>query len=172
MKHVVDHFAQKKVKLFELIVQKWKILRELVMVLKIPFNATVSLQNPSITLSDVFGIWHKMKLHLEACVSKSKFKTNFAKHLVDALNRRYNAIFDNPEMECALFLDPRYRTVVLNNIAAERAKLTLIDLWKRIKCLKENNSTVQNSNCSSDFNFSFDEQAALNKLVGPNATCH
>lgn len=165
-KQIVDFFVQKKVKLFELIAQKWKILRELVFVLEIPYNATLSLQNPHITLSDVYGIWTKMKLHLQACAAKHNFKTDLSQHLVDGLNERHDSVFNNPEMECSLFLDPRFRSVILrDNTAVERTKLNLVNLWNRLKSLYETNSTIRTPNTSSDLNFTFDEQAELNKLM-------
>lgn len=106
--------------------QKWKTLNELKIVLEIPYNATLALQQLNITLSDVYGIWQKMVLHLKACAASQNFKTKLANHLIDALNARYGTIFNNKEMQCCLYLDPRYRTVILNDpIALEDTKLDL-----------------------------------------------
>lgn len=141
-------------------------MKELVAVLEIPYNATVSLQNPRITLSDVYGIWSKMRLHLQACAKKHSFKTKLSDNLVNALDERFDSVFNNPEMKCSLFLDPRFRNIILrDDNAVESTKTHLKNLWYRLKSMNETNSTIQTSNASSDFNFSFDGQSELNKLM-------
>lgn len=161
IKHVVEYFAKKNVKLFSMTLQKWKTLQEMIRVLRIPYNATIALQNPYITLSDVFGIWTKMTIHLEACAAKDLFKTELSQKLISASNARKESILNTPEMECCLFLDPRFRRVVLNNSGSvERAKAHLINLWSRINSFKKKNtSTNATANASSEFHVSFDEHA-------------
>lgn len=111
-----------------------------------------------------------MVLHLKACAAKQNFKTKLANYLIDALNARYGTIFNNKEMQCCLYLDPRYRSVILNDpIALEDTKLDLKNMWNRIKSMQATNSTVQTSNASSSSNFSFDEQAELEKSLAQNA---
>lgn len=168
--NVVDYFAKKKVKLFEMVLKKWKTLKELVRVLRIPYDATIALQNPSITLSDLFGIWTKMTLRLGACAAKDAFKTGLSQELITALNARKESIFNTVEMECCLFLDPRFRGVILkNNDSANRARAQLISLWCQINSLrKENTSHRVLSNSSSEFHVSFNEQAELNMLMSGN----
>lgn len=166
-KNVVEYFAEKKVKLFEMALKKWKILQELVRVLRIPYDATIALQNPFITLSDVYGIWTKMTLRLGACAAKDAFKTGLPQKLITALNDKEKFIFDTPEMESCLFLDPRFRTVILNNRdKCNRAKEYLLSLWSRINSLPQlNGSKNVSSNGSSEFHVSFDEQAELNRMM-------
>lgn len=151
---------------------KWKTLQELVRILRIPYTATIALQNPRITLSDVFGIWTKMTIHLEALAAKDAFKTELSQKLLTALNNRKVSIFNTPEMECSLFLDPRFRGVILDKRdSVERARAHLINLWSRINSFQaENTSMNTNANVSSEFHFSFDEQAELNRLMNQNAT--
>lgn len=167
LKNVVEYFAGNKVKLFEMVLKKWKTLQELVRVLRIPYDATIALQNPFITLSDVYGIWTKMTLRLGACASKDAFKTGLPQKLVTALNARKEFIFNTPEMESCLFLDPRFRTVILNNRdSCDRAKEYLLSLWGRINSSTQlNTSKSVASNGSSEFHVSFDEQAELNRLL-------
>lgn len=170
LKRIVEYFARKKVRLFEMILQKWKTLKELVVVFKIPYNATIALQNPRITLSDVYGIWTKMRLHLEACAEKESFKTKLSQNLIECLKDRYETIFNNPKMECSLFLDPRFRGIILNNQEVlDRTEANLVELHNRLQSLKAN-TTQQFSNESSDLHLSFDEQEALNKHMTANAS--
>lgn len=173
MKHVIEYFAAKKVKLFEMMLKKWKTLQELVRVLRIPYEATIKLQSPYITLSDAYSIWTKMTLHLEAFAAKDAFKTNLSQKLITALNERKSLIFNTVEMECCLFLDPRFHRVVLNNGEPSlQVKEYLIDLWRRINCLSQNNtSNNAHSNGSTEFHVSFDETAEFSKfLSGQSAT--
>lgn len=166
MKKVVDHFAGKKVQLFEMITQKWKSLKELVLVLEIAYNATIALQSPCITLSDVFGIWTKIRIHLEACAAKSSFKTKLSQNLIECLQARYHTVFDNAQMKCSLLLDPRFRNVILKDRESfDIAKSTLVNLYHRLNGLHEPSPINQASNASSDLHLSFDEQSELNKLM-------
>lgn len=138
----------------------------MVYVLKIPYNATVALQNPNILLSDVFGIWTKMQLHLEACAEQSIYKTKMSNYLLTALNARKDTIFRNSQMECCLFLDPRFCGHILNdNDATKRAKTNLVNIWRRINFLEQTNNSVNEAHALSDFHFSFDEDMELNKLL-------
>lgn len=171
MKKVVDHFAEKKIQLFEMITQKWKPLQELVLVLEIAYNATIALQSPCITLSDVFGIWTKMRIHLEACAAKNSFKTMLSQNLIESLQARYHTVFDNPQMKCSLLLDPRFRNVILKDRESfDLAKSTLVNLYHRLNGLHEPSPIIQTANASSDLHLSFDEQSELNKLMSTNTS--
>lgn len=162
VKHVVEYFAGNKVKLFEMLLKKWKTLQEMTRVLRIPYNATIAFQNPFITLSDAYAIWTKMTLHLEACAAKEVFKTKLPQELIIALNERKLSIFTE-EMECCLYLDPRFRRVILDSSeSTARAEGYLINLWNRISSLPSKNET---SNASSEFHVSFDETSEFNRLL-------
>lgn len=171
---MVEYFAGKNVKLFFLTIRKWKTLQELIRVLRIPYDATIALQSPTITVSDCFGIWTKMTLLLEACASKNVFKTGLAQKLITALNNRKKPIFDTPEMQCSLFLDPRFRRFVLNDRdQTERAKAYAVSIWNRINSLQSNSSSNDElENKSSEFHVSIDEQAELNRFMGQASTSH
>lgn len=107
------------------------------------------------------------KARLQACVARTNFKTKLSRYLVIAFNARSDSIFNTPEMECCLFLDPRFRNVITREpIAYERTKLNSINLWNRLQSLR--NSATNDSNASSDLNFSFDAQAELEKELNPN----
>lgn len=158
----------------ELLIRKWFILRELVYILQIPLNATIEVQHHDLTLSDVFGIWTKMKLHLNACVSRANFKTSLERKLVDAFNERQNIIFSNPFMNCALFLDPRFRGQISSNQeVAEEAIQMLCKIWRRITFVdsqnNQNNQTNTEDVSDGSFeSFEFDANAELNNLLMRN----
>lgn len=170
-KNVIEHLAKvKKEKMFQLLYLKWQVLKEIVYVLQIPLRATISLQRQDLTLSDVFGIWMKIKIHLQACSERMMFKTNLTQQLLNSLNNKKRYVFNNQFMSSALFLDPRYRQFIMNDaVLVEKAKQTLFRLWQRINVNynQATASTTQNVNeqANDDFDFQFDEQAELNKLI-------
>lgn len=152
---------------------KWKTLKELIHVLDVTYNATIALQNPCITLSDVYGLWEKMRIRLEAYAAKSTFKTKLSQNLIQFLQVRYPSVFDNAQMKCALLLDPRFRRVIKRDRNEyELAKSTLVKLYHRLKGLQPSQSTTQISNASSDFNVSVDEESELNKLMAQGQATH
>lgn len=136
-KEVVNHLADnKQVCMFKLLKRKWSILREMLYIMSIPYKATVSLQKQSLTLSDVFGIWLEMQLHLNACSKRTNYKSNLAKHLTSTLSERKEVIFKNPFMASALFLDPRFRSqIVRDEQKVDQAKETLKSIWRRLLAL-------------------------------------
>lgn len=173
MKRVIDYFAAKNIKLFQLVLRKWKTLKELIHVSDVTYNATIALQNPCITLSDVYGLWEKMRIRLEAYAAKSTFKTKLSQNLIQFLQVRYPSVFDNAQMKCALLLDPRFRRVIKRDRNEyELAKSTLVKLYHRLKGLQPSQSTTQISNASSDFNVSVDEESELNKLMAQGQATH
>lgn len=119
-KSVVEYLKDKyigktKFRMFKLLLQKWYILKELIIILQVPYKATVALQSHRLTLSDAYGIWLKLKIHLQTFCLRKSFKTNLAKHMFDKYNERKKVIFDNPAMACALYLDPRFRCEIMHD---------------------------------------------------------
>lgn len=88
-----------------LTLEKWTHLKEILTILQIPYKATIALQKRELTLSDAFGIWLKMKIHLQSSVIKRMCQTNFANCLTNALHERQQIIFNNSAMLSAIFLD-------------------------------------------------------------------
>lgn len=65
-------------------------------------------------------------------------KSNLAKSLLKACTSRKENVFNNPLMNAAIFLDPRFRKSILNDeTKVECAIQTLRNIWKRIKMLKD-----------------------------------
>lgn len=135
--------------------RKWNILREIVYVLQIPFRATVQVQRHDLTLSDVYGIWTTMKIHLRACANKSNFRTSLASNLLSAAESRQKVVFANPFMSCCLFLDPRFRRQISEE-EREKAKEMLYKLWKRIN--QGEKEQKKDDSASSDISFEFDPE--------------
>lgn len=166
---IIDYFANKKKKPeCRLLVQKWKILRELNTALKVAYDATISLQKRDLTLSDTYGIWLKMTLHLEALTTRKSFVTDLPKRLLSELGKvkRDDAIFKNPFMCCALFLDPRFHSqITKDDEKTNQAKKTLITLWHRIdSCISQSSRAQENANnmsSKSDSSFEFDANSAM-----------
>lgn len=72
-KEVIEHFVNtKRMKLFQLLKKKWSVLKEMVYLLRIPYEATVSMKKQSLTLPDVLRIWLNIELHLKACCDQKK----------------------------------------------------------------------------------------------------
>lgn len=123
-------------KMFSLLLKKWNILQELIVILQVPYKATIALQNPRITLSDAFSIWVKIDIHLKTLSKKKSYKTNLAKHLLDSYLIRKEKIFNNPAMVCALYLDPRFRIeIIRNEDKRNQAKSMLLNIWRRLNII-------------------------------------
>lgn len=169
-KAVIDHYANNRNKQCKLLNRKWQILREIVYILQIPLRATIAMQQHDLTLSDAFGIWTKMQIHLVACARKTSYKTSLAKHLVDAVIQKKEVIYSNPFMTSAIFLDPRYRNQITSNeTKVEESKRMLIDLWNRSNYGVEHDGT-QNHSGSSDISVNFDADTAFDTFLRGNQT--
>lgn len=166
MKEVINYFAKEKQdKMFQALLVRWHVLKEIAFVLEIPFKANISLQKQSITLSDVFGIWMQMKLHLEAISDNRNFKTKLAKYLVDGLELHEAKIFQNDFMNAALFLDPRYRrAITIDETKTNAAKNTLKQVWRRLN-QDANPQPEMIEEPSEVVVFDFDSAAALNEFL-------
>lgn len=176
MESTVKYYAdEKRDKLFALLERKWLTLKEIVYTLQIPYNVTVAFQKQELTLSDVYGRWISMQIHLQKCNEKSSFKTGLAGHLYDAMVKRNENIFSNPLMACALFLDPRYR-LVLNKYPekAEQAKANLVKIWKRLHDLSGHDMDRSEGKDASNnsFNIEFDEEKEMSQHIYGDLAMH
>lgn len=151
-------------------------MKEITYVLGIAYKASIALQKKSLTLSDVYAIWVKMTLHLEACVEKPNNETNFASLLLDTVTQRKNETFNNPMMTCALFLDPRFRTQIKRDEhKMEEAKATLLNIWRRLLTSNCQTAGVEiaaaaNTSTKSAESFEYDEEAELKKFLNNGVT--
>lgn len=103
-------------------------------------------------------------------------KTSLDVELLKAFNSRYDAIFTNPVMKAAIYLDPRFRKeIIRDQDVVEIAKNTIIDIQKRLQFLhsREVPEPAENSaNISSDdsFEIDFDSESAMNNYLGNRRT--
>lgn len=151
-KGAIEYLAQtKKNKKAELVLKKWSELKEMVIVLQIPYKATIAMQKKDLTLSDTWGIWLKAIIHLESLAKKRVNKTNFSNCLAKALHVRKQTIFGNPAMLGAIYLDPRFRIEILRDEnLVEQAICTLANLYCRIERLKSDKSDESDVNASNE----------------------
>lgn len=166
---IIKHYANEENKnSCQLLLRKWAVVKELVSVLQIMHNVTIFFQRQKLTLSDVFGRWLGMQLHLEAYSKRSTKKTVLANHLLEQTKKRKDKIFNNPLMACALYLDPRFQSEILKSpVKVNEAKATMLKIWRRLIALRasDTNQLVQAEeiNSSNESNFEFDELLALEK---------
>lgn len=168
--------------MFKLLRDKWLILKEISHVLSIPYKATIDLQRQSLTLSDVYGIWLSMQLHLNACSEKSNYQTGLVQLLVSSLNIRKECIFRNPFMSAALFLDPRFRMkIIRDEDKVIEAKETLKKVWRRLlvnrnddadELVTETTISRNDSTATDDISFEYDEENELHKYLNGDSINH
>lgn len=156
----------------ELLLQKWDTLLEIQMVLQIPYKATIALQEKELCLSDTFGIWLKMQVHLDIVMKKCK--SSFAKCLKNSILGRKKTIFENPVMSAAVYLDPRYRKEITRKEENRSQAIEfLANLYNRIESIKaapiinienaQSSTPFEESNTSIDFNDPKQLQIYLNR---------
>lgn len=158
-KDAIVNLAGKGYKAAQLLRSKWGDFKEIISILQIPYKATIALQKHDLTQSDGFGIWLQMKAHLLSPSMQQFSKTNIAKCLIDALDQRKKDIFNNSAMLAAIYLDPRYRTEILNNEnLVQIAKRMLLNVWLRLVSFREDlsNEITNLSNQSSGVNLSIE----------------
>lgn len=160
----------KQSKPFELLKKKLVVLKEIVQILGSPYRSTIAMQYRKLTLSDLFGIWLKMELHLRDYATRPSFKTGFAEKLLNSITARREKIFSNPFMTAAIYLDPRYRTQIMSNEEKTTEAInTLVNLWHRINVVRHMgmSSTQQNTSATSvgSDQSEFDENAELDKYM-------
>lgn len=159
-KGAITYLAENKNLPAQLLRSKWNDFKEIITVLQIPYKATIALQKHDLTLSDSFGIWLKMKIHLQSPIMQRLCKSNFVNCLVDSLNSRQQIIFDNDAMLGAIYLDPRYRgEIVRDTDLMVKATQMLTNLWRRLSNFHPevtNRSGINLSTESSGGNLSID----------------
>lgn len=157
-KSAITHLAEERNLAAQLLRTKWRDLKEIVAILQIPYKATIALQKPDLTLSDTFGIWLKMKIHLKSPIMQRLFKSNFATCVIDALNSRQQIIFNNSAMLGAIYLDPRWE-ILHDSDLVEKATQMLTNLWHRLNNFRPeiaNRSTINVSTESPGCNISIE----------------
>lgn len=114
---------------------EWTTVGEIVLILKEFAISTTTVQNEQISLSSFSGIWAKLIIHC-----KKNLSNQLAKSLLAAMCKRHDQLLNNPVMNAALYMDPRYQkymTLEKKNHAINY----LIALHHRIDALK--NETIE-----------------------------
>lgn len=103
------------------------------------YDATIAIQIPHFTLSDLFRCWIRIHVRLERMKKSSVLQTTLVNTLLQSLEARKIALLKNPAMVCAIYLDPRvYKE--LSECEIKIAKIHLADLSERISSLRTNMS--------------------------------
>lgn len=107
----------------------WMEIENLVSILK-PFEGkTTKVQNPNISLSDVFGFWLSVKIQTQKAILQRN--DEFAKLLFKEMEKRETELFQNPIFISAIFLDPRYQCVLSENVRNDAIRF-LVGLYNRL----------------------------------------
>lgn len=116
---------------------KWNELKEIIDVLIIPYVPSIKIQSVDCTLTDMWSEWTRLLIQLENNSSP------LAQNILTCLNGR-EYVIKNPTVFAALFLDPRYKTI-LQEGERQIAKCELLSLHSKLQRKKSNN-IVQNHN--------------------------
>lgn len=118
------HFSSTKDALF-LSEREWRRVEDCLQALIPCKKANLKLQTEDLVPGDVYGTWMECKL------LTGEVKTNFAKKLVDAMEKREINLLNNEALLASLCLDPRYLTVLTEENSIE-AKRILIKVWNTL----------------------------------------
>lgn len=139
---IVRYFANEENEKFsKLLLQKWDLLAELKNILHLPYLCTVELQKAAFTLTDLYGCLKILDIKLNQIISNpAKNRTGLATKLLDCLNQRKPKLVDHPLMQCAIFLDPRFKRNIDEDVQKVRmVKATIQEIWKHYKSIKRKN---------------------------------
>lgn len=179
LQRIIEHIAvttkKKKYAEFPLLLQKWRPLREIIYILKIPYEATLKLQNRRLILSDTFGIWTEAKLHLKQVINAKTSNLGLDVKLLEEIIKRNDDIFDHPAMKAALYLDPRFRNAVTRNSAnVDEANVFIKQIKQRLdRCknqIEANESIEADADSDDSIGIRFDAEAAMSDYLGTNQT--
>lgn len=164
-KNTLTYLAENKgVKMAELLLRKWNHVKEIVKILQIPYKATIALQKHDLTLSDAFGIWLQIKIHLQSPSIKRLTQTKLGDCLLNALYERQQTILNNPAMLSAIYLDPRFRREIMQNEQKVDEAITMLsNLWRRLNYLSglTTNASAANATATN----SSTETSSLNSTI-------
>lgn len=126
---------------------EWETVEKTTLILKHFAVLTKSLQKEQFSLSDFFGGWAKIKMEM--------FKMNddtLAKNLLEQMRRREDVLFNNPVLNAAVFLDPRYQQYMPtdNKQSAIEFLVKLNDKMRKIECENRNDDDLELENVEMD----------------------
>lgn len=121
---------------FQLFLFKMPVIIELLTALKIPYEATIALQNAAFTLSDFYGCWLTIIRRLNKLVLNENAETSFAQTLITSIQQRQASLLNNQAILCAIYLDKRYE-FKLSDDERKIAKIVLEKLFQRVETAKK-----------------------------------
>lgn len=101
------------------------------------------LQKQTCTLSDFFGFWMALKINLNTETDE------FSRQLLKHMNERHNLLMNNPILNAAVYLDPRYQRVLTRD-SKELAVTTLLNIYSRLMGIKEPSDNIASPEESND----------------------
>lgn len=107
----------------------WEFMKSFVNIMQPVKEATVRLQTAHLVVGDFMGIWLKMKLQLSA------MNEYMANDILACIQEREELLFKQPAVVSALYLDPRFKSI-LKPEAISIAKQSLLETWRKIQFVK------------------------------------
>lgn len=144
-----------------LLLQKMEVIKEIVHVLKVAYQATIVMQKEDFKLSDFFATWEYMEIKLTKYTRKENM-TGLAKYLLDMLAVRKSKLMETTTMSSAIALDPRFCSE-LGEQEKKMAIATLENLWSHLKSIKEGESISLSDSEESDEDITIMNTTILNK---------
>lgn len=133
--HIIEFFAGENEVISKLLLSKMYIVKELVNILEIFYEATVESQKSNLTLSDFYKCWIIVQLKLDNRLNQPSH-TKLESHLLKSLRKREPKLLDKDLMKCALILDPRFCDE-LGETDSDKAKDILVNVWSEMKEFKK-----------------------------------
>lgn len=130
--------------IFKAVLFKWDVIKEILEILDVPYEATLAVQKASFALSDFYGCWLKIQIKLKKLCSRTDSITNLAQELLNAMNEREQQLLQHPTMVAAIFMDPRFHCDLTSDQKRD-AKMELIKVWKRIRQMNSSEGNNEES---------------------------
>lgn len=150
----------------KLLLQKWKILEEIMNVLKVMYQATIVMQKEDFRLSDFFATWIFIDNKLKK-LARRENSTGLANKMINKLADRKTQLLDNSTMSAARVIDPRF-CKDLNNHQMDMALKSLESLHKLLVNMNEGESDHNEQEISFDDDITVINTTNLSKYCQSN----
>lgn len=157
---------EKDSKICKLLLQKWRILEEILNVLKVMYQATIVMQKEDFRLSDFFATWNFIDNKLKRLASREN-STGLANEMINKLADRKRQLLDNPAMSAAQVLDPRF-CKDLNDVQMDMAVKALESLHKQLLNLNKGEDDHNEPESSDDDDITVINTTNLSKYCQSN----
>ncbi|CAG7722723.1 unnamed protein product, partial [Allacma fusca] len=134
MKDVCVELLQKGIIKGTITAVNWNSIKELVEILKPAKEATLKFQSEQLTAGEFHEAWTRMKLDIQA---KNSVKS---RKLLEYIVERENILMSNDAILTALYLDPRYKSLVVDKVDTVRE--SVLSVAKRLLELQFQNDVA------------------------------